>query len=196
LTGTKRIKAQFTNPTPAPDGDYGVAGGQLVQVDSSGVLHQIGKPLGVAFALHATSKHGVDVASVSGDNVTVERFSGNSKSTLGSGKRGRLQLFGLRGGGSALVGDIAGVAKTAPEVTRLESKGRVQTISGQGHLVANSLLPRQTADVAASPLATTASSRAGAVSISVRTTKTGQEAVGSLSAETTAVLRSLIMPRA
>lgn len=50
VTGTRRIKAQFTNPSPAPDGDYGVVHGALVRVDTKGGVSTVAHPAGRPFA--------------------------------------------------------------------------------------------------------------------------------------------------
>ena len=151
----------------------------LTKVDQAGVLSNVGTPRGAPFSVQATSKHGIDVASVVGDDVSIQRFSNGSVTELGTGKRGRLQLFGMHGGESAAVGDMTSV-KQAPEFARLTSDKRVRAISERGHLLAQTVAPRQAAMAQSSPLAPARSQDAGPVEITVRATRSGHTAMGTV----------------
>jgi hypothetical protein len=93
VTGTRRIKAQFTSPTPAVDGDYGVVGGDLVKVDNAGSFSAIGKPTGAVFATRTTARRHRRRFIANG-TVSVQRFARDS--IVNPDRRSRRLLFGLK----------------------------------------------------------------------------------------------------
>ncbi|GIG63025.1 hypothetical protein Lfu02_73970 [Longispora fulva] len=180
VTGTRRIAAQLTTPTPAPDGDYGIAHGALVKIGPAGELTPVGTPQGTPFAVQATAHNGIDVASVDKDKAVVQRFARGKVTQIGTGPWNKLQLFGLVGGGNAVVGDTNAVPGTVAELSKLTSDRQVQAVSAQGHLLAQEILTRQAGRSVAAPLARPDARDAGTMMVTVRATRTGRISTGTV----------------
>jgi hypothetical protein len=141
VESTRRIDAQFTTPAPAPDGDYGIAGGKLVKVGASGTLNTVATPAGQVFAVAAAPVGAVDLVSVKGDRAVAQRWQGGRLVETGTGPWDRLQLF--RGpGGNRLVGDVTRVKTGLPELDTLTASRQVRAVSAQGHLVVERAAPK------------------------------------------------------
>ncbi|SDY13135.1 hypothetical protein SAMN05421504_104608 [Amycolatopsis xylanica] len=182
VLSTRRIGSQFTTPAAAPDGDYGMALGNLVKVGDDGTLTPVARPQGRVFAVNATAKHGIDIASVNADKAYVQRLSRDGLSQLASGPWDKLQIFGLTGGRTAVVGDTRAVATSAPGLVALASDRQVRGTSAEGHLLATEVLTRQTERKGASPLAAPDRADAGSLRVAVRATKTGKDSTGTVTA--------------
>jgi hypothetical protein len=180
VTGTRRVGAQLTTPVPAPDGDYGIAHGDLVKVDATGGLTTVARPAGQPFAVVATARRGVDLVSVSGDRAVAQRYADGRLTTVGTGPWDRLQLFPLAGGRDALVGDVAAIGHPPADMSTLDSDGQVQAVSGQGHLLAVRMVTGQAAAAVDSPLSRTDPHRAGTMRVTVRATHTGTTATATV----------------
>ncbi|HWS36486.1 MAG TPA: hypothetical protein VN408_27590 [Actinoplanes sp.] len=180
VTATRRIDAQLSNPAPAPDGDYGIVGGNLVKVGTNGELTTVGKPKGATFDIRATADQGIDLVSVDGETAVAERFRGGRLTTTATGPKNNLQLFGLRGGKNALVGKVALNGAKPAGLTTLPYDRPVTTVSGAGHLVVDEAYSQQTADSLARPLAPADPARAGRVTIASRPAAGGQRATSSI----------------
>ena len=140
VESTRRIDRQLTTPAPAPDGDYGIAGGKLVKVGSSGALSAVATPAGQAFAVAATPDGAVDLVSVRGEQAVAQRWQGGRLAETGTGPRDRLQLF-RSPGGNRLVGDVTKVRTGLPGLGVLSADHQVRTVSAQGHLVVERVAP-------------------------------------------------------
>ncbi|GIG58596.1 hypothetical protein Lfu02_29680 [Longispora fulva] len=196
VTGTRRIDAQFTTPAPAPDGDYGMANGKLVRVGPAGELTAVAQPQGRPFAVRATAHQGVDIASVDGDRAVVQRFVGGALRRVGSGPWNKLQLFGLTGGGNAVVGDTTAVNDGVAELAKLSSDRQVQAVSGHGHLLAEILLTGQAARAGTSPLAHADPRDAGTLTVTTRSTHSGRVLTGAVTTTRAPTLDAISAPKA
>jgi hypothetical protein len=167
---TRHIDAQLTTPAPAPDGDYGVVGGQLVKVAAdSGAFTKLGKPHGLPFGVRATAGGAIDIVSVSGaDAAVAERFQDGRFTTTATGPKTKLQLFGLRGGRNALVGAVNRRGAAPDDLASVAADDQVETISRAGHLLVREVRSRQTAESVARPLVAADPSLAGQVQLKLR----------------------------
>ncbi|GAA3345753.1 hypothetical protein GCM10020358_53980 [Amorphoplanes nipponensis] len=164
VESTRRIDRQLTTPTPAPDGDYGIAGGRLVKVGATGRLTAVATPAGQPFAVEATSGGAVDLVSVRGEQAVAQRWQGGRLTRTGTGPRQRLQLF--RGaGGNRLVGDVTKVRSGVPGLSTLRAERPVRAVSAQGHLMVERVAPTDKA-----------------VELTTRAAHSGREINGSISA--------------
>ena len=142
VTQTRHINDQVTNPTAGPDGDYAIAAGGLVRIGSAGELTRLAKPQGRPFALRATGSSGVDMVSVDGDRAVAQRLQNGQLTTVATGPRNRLQLFG-QGVQNVLVGQPTMVGRGVPQLAQLKSDQKVLAVSQQGHLIVDELLTGQ-----------------------------------------------------
>ncbi|MFC4587109.1 carbohydrate-binding protein [Sphaerisporangium corydalis] len=179
VTGTRRIHAQLTTPAPAPDGDYGIVNGSLVRVTVTGSLRQVARPSGRPYAVVATAHNGIDLLSGKGGQAYAERWSAGSLRPLGSAAVGRLQLFGLPGGRSALVGATGAVGRAA-ELTTVPADRQVEAISTQGHLVAERVLSRAVPRGATGASRTATGGQVAPVDVTVRATGSGRVSTGTI----------------
>jgi hypothetical protein len=170
---TRHVAAQLTNPAPAPDGDYGIVGSKLVRVAEDGGFTAVATPQGRAFGVRATAHNGVDVISADGANAVAQRLHAGRFTTTATGPKSKLDLFGLRGGKNALVGE-ARLRGTPAELTTIAEDGPVSAISGEGHLIAEEVYSQQTADSVAEPLAHADSSSTSRVNLRLRPAATSQ----------------------
>ena len=162
VESTRRVKAQFTTPAPAPDGDYGIAGGKLVKVGPTGGLTILATPAGQAFGVAATAAGAVDLVSVHGSDAVAQRWQAGRLTETGTGPWDRLQLF--RGpGGNRLVGEVAGVRAGIPGLATLRADRQVPAVSAQGHLIVER-----------------ASARPGGFEMTTRATHSGRSVTGSV----------------
>jgi hypothetical protein len=180
VVGVRHVQAQLTTPAPAPDGDYGIADGQLVRVSAAGALEPVARPHGQVFAVHATAHSGIDVLSGSAGQAVAERYAAGRLRRSATGPLGRVQLFGLTGGRDVLVGDTGQVDPAVPELSALATDRRAEAVSGQAHLVAERLVSREVAQAAAHPFAGVDRSQRGLVDIAVRATRSGQVSTGTI----------------
>ncbi|GIF24401.1 hypothetical protein BJ973_007881 [Actinoplanes tereljensis] len=162
---TRHIEGQLSTPAPAPDGDYGIAGGRLVKVGADGKLTALAKPQGIPYAVRAARSGAIDVVSVTGAESVAERFANGRFTTTGSGPRNQLDLFGLQGGRNALVGTVNRRGAIPADLPSIASAERVDAISGAGHLVVHATVSRQTSQAAAEPLVAASPDEAGQVTI-------------------------------
>jgi hypothetical protein len=185
VTSTRRVHAQLTTPTPAPDGDYGIVHNALVKVAATGATTRVARPHGTPYGVVATAHSGVDVISGSGKEAVVERYAGAGAVApmrgLGAGIADTLQLLPLAGGRDAVVGKTAGITAGAPELSTVDSDRQVEAISEQGHLVATRVLSRAVAQGVQSPFAGADGRGDGVVDVTVRATRTGQTSDGTVS---------------
>lgn len=173
VTRTRRIDGQLTTPAPAPDGDYAVAGDQLVKVSETGQLTKLGKLQGQTFGVRATAGHGVDVVSVKGKEAVAERFTGGKLITTATGPVGKVQLFAQRDGGNALVGEVS-MRAAAPGLRAVASDRRVEAISAQGHLLAEDVYSSQSGRSVGQPLRAVSAKDAGSIVVTVRAAASGR----------------------
>ncbi|MEV6345737.1 hypothetical protein [Actinoplanes sp. NPDC051851] len=171
VTGTRRIDAQVSNPAPGPDGDYGIVGGKLVKIGAKGGLTELATPHGRPYGVRATAGHGIDVISVSGETAVAERYRGGELTTTATGPSDRMELFGLSGGRSALVGEVNLSGGAHPGLTAIPASRRVSGVSAEGHLVAEEVYSQQTAESVSEPLVAADPSHAGRAYVAVRPVK-------------------------
>jgi hypothetical protein len=164
---TRHIDAQLTNPAPAPDGDYGIVGTKLVKVGDDGKLTTVATPQGQTFGVRATAHNGIDMVSVDGKDAVAQRVKGGRISTTATGPRDKLDLYSLRGGKNALVGQ-ARMSGTPAELTTIPEDRQVSAISGEGHLIAEEVYSQQTADSITQPLTNADPTHAGRVNLRLR----------------------------
>ncbi|MFC4067423.1 hypothetical protein [Actinoplanes subglobosus] len=189
VTSTRRIDAQLSNPVPAPDGDYGIVGGNLVKVAANGRLTTVAKPNGRTFDIRATAGSGIDLISLNGETAVAQRFHGGKLTTTATGPRTNLQLFGLRGGSNALVGQVTlKGGKTPAGLTTLRSDKPVTTISTEGHLLVEEAYSQQTADSLAKPLTAADPTRVGQSAVTVRPAGSEQRSTGVITTTAAPVL--------
>ncbi len=179
VTSTRRVNGQVTTPVPAADGDYGIVRGALARIEATGSTTAVATPAGRPFALSATGHGAIDMVSAAGDRAVAQRYAHGALTGLGSGPRTGLQLFGLSGGRSALVGDVTGVPAAA-DLDRLTSDRQVSAVSGQGHLLlvrAVTSQARTSVDKAGVPADPRA---AGSLEITVRATHSGRSSTATV----------------
>ncbi|ONI88309.1 hypothetical protein ALI144C_07195 [Actinosynnema sp. ALI-1.44] len=189
VVSTRKIAAQLTTPVPAPDGDYGIAGGALVRVDHAGKLAEVAKPTGQPYALNATS-NGIDLLSVSGTRAVAQRFSDGHLAVLGDAPVHALQLFGLSGGRSLIVGETSRI-QAAPGLRKLARSQRVRAASTNGHLLATSVLPDQIAYAVKAGVAPSEVGTAGRVGITAEATHSGRVMTGKVEVTKSAAVNPL-----
>jgi hypothetical protein len=166
---TRHISAQFTTPAAAPEGDYGVVGGQLVKLANTGGSYtKLGHPQGSTFGVQATADGAVDVVSVDGGRAVAQRYAKGRFTTTATGPKNRLQLFGLRGGHNVLVGQVTRQAGTLADLTTIPETRSVTGLSGDGHLVVEEAMSSQTAQSVAHPLTAAPTGTAGSVQLKLR----------------------------
>jgi hypothetical protein len=166
---TRHIAAQFTTPATAPDGDYGMVGGQLVKLAAGGGSYTgLGRPQGTAFGVRATADGAIDVVSVDGGQAVAQRYTKGHFATTATGPKDKVQLFGLRGGHDALVGQVTKRAGAPADLTTVPETRQVAGLSGDAHLVVEEALGSQTAQSVARPLAAASPDAAGSVRLQVR----------------------------
>jgi hypothetical protein len=178
VTGTRRIKAQFTTPVPAPDGDYGIVRGALVKVGGAGQLTTVATPGGQPFAVRGTARGAIDLVTVRRDRgeerAVAYRYAGGRLVRLGDAPRTRLNLFGLSGGRDALVGDVSGLATGVADLSLLRSERAVREVSREGHLLALEMQTQQAAQSVTNGGAPARPQGAGRLRVTVQATQTGQ----------------------
>jgi hypothetical protein len=187
VTRTRHIDGQFSTPAPAPDGDYGIVGGNLVKVAAdSGALTELGRPQGHPFAVRATASGAVDVVSVAGIEAVAERFQGGRFTTTATGPSDKLQLFGLRGGRNALVGQVNRRGAAPADLISVPQDGQVAAVSRAGHLAVTEVVSRQTAEATARPLAAADPALAGQARMKLRTVTGKTDATAVVNTDKTA----------
>ncbi|WP_253289989.1 hypothetical protein [Verrucosispora sioxanthis] len=179
VTKTRRVDGQLTTPAPAPDGDYGILGGQLVRVEATGKTTRLARPQGQPFAVQATAGSGIDLVSVDGEQAVAQRFRDGRLTVTATGPRERLQLFGQRGGRNALVGQVS-MRGSMPELSVLPAVRQVRALSAEGHLIAEEVVTQQSMRAVGQPLRPADPADAGDVRVAVRATVSGQGAVHTL----------------
>ncbi|MFC4063986.1 hypothetical protein [Actinoplanes subglobosus] len=184
---TRKVKGQLTTPAPAPDGDYGVAGGNLVKIAADGRTTKVAKIKGQAFGVRATGRSGVDIVSVLGKETVAERFSGGKLRETARGPVGKLQLFGQAGGENALVGTTTS-AVAAAELKTVATDERVDTVSVKGHLLAEEVYSKQAAVAVQSPLQFAQPEDAGKITVKLRATTSGARVTQELASTEAPVL--------
>lgn len=193
--GTRRIKAQLTNPVPARDGDYGVVNGDLVKVGKTGGLTRIGRPGGQPYAVKATAGGAIDVLTVQQVSGTVKdpyeraaayRYNGKKRTRIGDAPRTRLELFGLSGGRDVLVGDVSRVSKNRfADLSTVYTDQTARAVSRQGHLVALEISPPSPGRREPASRTRGASTSVGpdSMAVTVQATRTGTVSKGEIQTE-------------
>ncbi|MFC8846579.1 hypothetical protein [Micromonospora sp. NPDC057141] len=144
VTETRRIKAQFTTPAPAADGDYGVVRGELVRVGKGGRLTRLATPGGQPYAVRATADGAVDLLTVKpggeAEQSAAYRYRVGRLTHLGTSPGKQLELLGLSGGRNALIGEIDGLTKgSAKDLVLLRSSRPARAVSREGHLMVHGM---------------------------------------------------------
>ncbi|WP_433790263.1 hypothetical protein [Actinoplanes sp. CA-252034] len=187
VTGTRKVKGQLTTPAPAPDGDYGIAGGKLVKIAADGRTTKVATINGQAFGVRATARSGLDIVSVRGRETVAERFSGGKLRETARGPVGKLQLFGQAGGENALVGTTTSAVTTA-QLKTVATDARVDKVSARGHLLAEEVFSKQSAVAVQSPLQFADPEDAGKVTVKLRAATSGARVTHELKATKAPVL--------
>jgi hypothetical protein len=186
---TRHIAAQFTTPATAPDGDYGVVGGQLVKLAASGGSYTtLGRPQGATFGVQASADGAIDVVSVNGAKAFAQRYTNGRFTTTATGPRDRLQLFGLRGGHNTLVGQVTKQAGAPADLTTVPETRQVSGLSGEGHLVVEEAMSSQSAQSAAKPLTAASPDAAGSIQLKLRTVAGGAEQTSTVATTSAPIL--------